>query len=310
MKRILVLGANGQIGRPLTEGLAAAFPEAEVVAVVRRAPKQPFPKHITPFQFRVFEEDWRILGQADLLVNAIGQIRESPDCTFEQIHQGLVRLILQHRNQLGNPRILQLSALGAHPEQKVAFLRTKGLADAQLLAEERVHILRPSIVCTPDTVLVQKFRMLARISQFLGGILPVPDGFLQTRIQPILIEDLVDLSIAVAQQAEAPALIEAVGPEPISMDALLALIGVEKRFTIRPVRVSRKLLDPLVEGVLASWLPHVISTDQYALLFSDNVGEVAETQKWLRRVPGRTWPFWEDAFQAKRPTDVAKVNRP
>ena len=96
--RIVILGANGQIGRHVYQRACNSFPHAEVLGCVRQ-------KHLHfegctgdkmqhSFVFDPFTDDWQKLGKVDVLVNCIGIIRESGDITFEKAHIGLTRLML------------------------------------------------------------------------------------------------------------------------------------------------------------------------------------------------------------------------
>jgi len=285
-KRICVLGASGQIGSVLTTRLSMDFPEAEVIGCVR--------KHVSStsnasyFRFNPFKDDWRTLGKVDVLINSIGIIEETADLTFEKAHQGLTRLMLENRSLLRNPKLIQVSVLGADTESHSPFLRTKAKADETLLKQPRTVVIRPSIVCTPGTVMVQKLRMLGRMSRWLGGYLPFPARFSQTRIQPVLADDLAQLVSISCATDQHPALIEAVGPEAYSLGQLSRCVGK------RPIRLVRfpqtwfNALFPL--GVRL--LPGLLNRGQLHLLERDNVADVKVFQELLGHPPGGTKRFW------------------
>src|SRR5688572_5343405 len=112
-----------------------------------------------PEGYLVFEpesDNWTNLGHVDILVNAAGIIHESKDAEFEKVHVQLVRKIIENRHIIGDPRIIQISALGADEKHPIAFLRTKGLADSILIKQADTVVLRPSIVCTSNALLVKK----------------------------------------------------------------------------------------------------------------------------------------------------------
>ena len=293
--RMLVLGASGQIGYPVLLRLARDFPAAMISGTSRsgKAPGGYLGSNLSFQAFDPFQDDWAALGRADVVINCIGQIRATRDCPFEQIHMGLTQQLLAHRAAMGHPRIIQVSALGAGAHADVPFLATKAAADQLLLEAGNAHIVRPSIVCSPDTMLVRKLRQLHHIGRRLGGYLPVPAGFLDTRIQPVRVEDVAALIAALIRNSKAPTLIPAVGPEAISMGELLALLdrGRAQPLNIRPFPRAWAAL--LVRYVAQLFFPHLINEDQFRLLFADNTGEQETLRSLLGRAPGDTRGFWE-----------------
>jgi uncharacterized protein YbjT (DUF2867 family) len=286
-KRICILGASGQIGSALMARLPVDFPTAEVVGCVRKEVAST--SAASYIRFNPFIDDWRVLGNVDVLINSIGIIEETADLTFEKTHQGLTRLMLENRSLLGNPKLIQISVLGADTESHSPFLRSKAKADEALLSQSRTVVIRPSIVCTPGTVMVQKLRMLGRMSRWLGGYLPFPNRFAQTRIQPVLANDLAHLVSILCATDQHPSLIEAVGPEAYSLKQLIGHVGK------RPIRLLLfpqawfNALFPLGERLL----PGLLNRGQLYLLEQDNVADVNVFRELLGRQPGGTNPFWQ-----------------
>jgi hypothetical protein len=150
-------------------------------------------------------------------------------------------------------------------------------------------VLRPSIVCTPGTVMVQKLRMLGRISRYLGGYLPFPADFAHTRIQPVLAEDLAQLIAVLCTTDAHPALIEVAGLRAYSLKEMIGYLGSGR---IRLIPFSQRLFRfffPLVSGLF----PHLLNRGQVQLLECDNVADVSIFQLLLGRFPADTGPFWQ-----------------
>lgn len=296
---ILILGASGQIGSPTLLQLARDFPAAMITGTSRsgKAPASYLGSNLRFQAFDPFLSDWAELGQADVMVNCIGQIKESPACSFEMIHSGITRLILQHREALGNPRIIQVSALGAGQHPTVPFLSTKYAADQLLLEAGEAHIIRPSIVCSPNTMLVRKIRQLDRIGKQLGGNLFVPTGFMEARIQPVLVTDVAALISAIVSKPNVPTVIEAVGPQEIAFGELVELIGTVRGKSLRRLTFSRQFAAFFVRYFIAPLFPTLITWDQFLLLFEDNIGSQQPIQDVLRRMPTDTLPFWKQQFE-------------
>ena len=267
--KVVVLGATGQVGSVVYDALQQRY-------VVRGTSRKQSGELL---QFDPFVDDWSVLGKIDVLVNCVGQI-DTTDHSFEEIHLGLTRLIVKNRELMGNPRIIQVSALGASAGHSVDFLRTKGLADDYLLTQSNTVVVRPSIVCTHRTTIIKKLLILFRISKYTNRVVFVPKGFLTNRIQPVMANDLAALVSVLCSLEELPKVVNAAGPEPISYRQLIEIMFRSRDKSFRIVEVPRIVFDLLVKYVIALLLPKVINAQQYQLLFDNNMAEPTEFA-WL-----------------------------
>src|SRR5687768_12716229 len=101
--KIMILGASGQIGSVIYGALKASN---NVVGTSRRQSGE-------FLKFDPFKDDWSALGKCQVLINCIGQIEATSTFKFYKIHVELTQLMLKNRGLIGNPRIIQISALGA-----------------------------------------------------------------------------------------------------------------------------------------------------------------------------------------------------
>ena len=257
-------------------------------------PQYPMEKWIV---FDPLTDAWSFAHPIDIVINAIGIIQESKAMTFEKAHVWITEAILRQRAALGQPRIVQVSALGANMAHETDFLRTKGEADALLLREANVCVLRPSIVCTPDTMLSQKLRQLLKIARFSLGKMLVPTGFAATQIQPIMGADVGFAVALAALQPQSAHLIELVGPQRISFGELIAEMAAAQGRSVRLLEVSREIMETFVKHFVGVWFPELINYQQFRLLFVDNVGDAQATTNLLGRAPLDTMPFWREEAQ-------------
>lgn len=264
MDRIVILGGSGQLGSLFRKQLQVQFPDTEILGTSRKGGEG-------LIAFDPFSDPWEKLGTVDVLVNAIGQIREEKGCSFEDIHIGITQRMIANREKLGNPRLVQISALGADAKHSIAFLRTKGQADDLLLAQPNTLVLRPSIVCTPDTMLLRKLRTLLKVSGFTFRKLFCPKGFPETRIQPILGEDLAHLLALLLSDPEKTGIVEAGGPEAVPFREVMAWVAAGHGTEVKWVEMPRDFFEPFVKHVVSPWFPNLLSYDQFRLLFEDNV---------------------------------------
>lgn len=297
-QNILLLGASGKIGFEIRKALHAQAPTSKILCCSR----QPWTGPIFPNEewiaFDPIKDAWKFEQRIDVVINSIGAIQETKTMPFERIHVELTAKIIQHRMTIGNPRIVQVSALGANAEHPSPFLRTKGQADALLLNEPNACILRPSIVCTPSTMLSTKLNSLLKMASFGFGKLLVPTGFPFTQIQPIMGNDV---GIAIANAAfreNLPQPIELVGPKRIAFGELLDEMAAAQGRKVRLLEVSRDIMETFVKHFVSVWFPNLINYEQFQLLFQDNVGDLGQTEGILGRMPLDTLPFWHSEANA------------
>ncbi len=304
-KSILLLGASGKIGLEIRKALHAQATGIPVICCSR----QPWEGGTFPEEhwlvFDPFSSKWEFPAPIGVVINAVGAIRETREMSFDKVHIGLTKLILAQHEAMGRPRIVQVSALGADPMQETAFLRSKGHADALLQDLPNAVVLRPSIVCTPDTMLSQKLRSLLKMARFSFGKLLVPSGFPATEIQPIMGADVGQAVAMAALHPHHSGSIDLVGPERIAFGALLqGMAGAQGR-DLRLVEVSREIMETFVKHFVAVWFPDLINYDQFKLLFQDNVGDMSQTADLLQRDPISTMAFWEaEALGNAMPVDA------
>jgi uncharacterized protein YbjT (DUF2867 family) len=277
--KIQVLGASGQLGSHFMKRIPALVPGAEVKGSVRNASSA-----MNCQVFNPFRDDWSSLGHCDVLINSIGIIREKGGYTFEQVHGKLTQLILENRHRIGNPRVLQISVLGADRAAESEFLHTKAVADELLLNEPDTAVIRPSIVCTPGTVMVKKLLFLKRISSVLHTLL-LPRSFPGSKIQPVLAEDLCAVVAALCVEEQVSGIWNVTGPEEIVMKELLDLAsGRELRCITLPDSFFR---------LAAALLPSLVSKEQLRLLQHDNIASNSRCVHLLGRPLQSTWSFWK-----------------
>lgn len=191
---VLLTGASGFIGSHLVEALLAAG--HEVVSVSRKAGSAgdarvrhvpgDFTKDVDPAVWRP-----RLAG-VDVVINAVGIIRERGEQTFELIHERAPCALFSACAQAGVKMVVQVSALGADAAASSRYHLSKKRAD-DFLAQLPVHsvIVQPSLVFGPGGTSARLFTTLASLP--LTGL---PGGGGQC-IQPVHIDDLVAAMVAI-----------------------------------------------------------------------------------------------------------------
>lgn len=291
-----MLGANGQLGTPVLKRLLQDYPQAQVVGCVRSESMASVPggsnyaQHLLPFN--PFTDEWTRLGKVDVLVNCIGIIRETAALDFVQAHIGLTELMLQHRELLGNPRLIQLSALGAALGSPSRFLNTKAQADMQLLKHENVVVVRPSIVCTPNTMLSRKLQMLKKLCRLTFGVLPFPERLLHTKLQPVMVEDVAELISLLCLQNSHAGIIEVGGPKAYTLQQLIAMVPT----CTKVIPVPHTLFEAILP-VVTTLFPALLDKEQLLLLRQDNTADNSISERVLGRKMADTAPFWMEELE-------------
>jgi uncharacterized protein YbjT (DUF2867 family) len=294
--RIVILGANGQVGRVVFQQCCKHFPQAKITGCVR-----PFHLHFEgctgskqqrSLVFDPFSDDWSVLGKVDALINCIGIIKEARSFTFEKAHTGLTRLIISYREMLGMPKIIQVSVLGADRNSPSRFMSTKAVADEELLKESNTCVVRPSIVCTHNTMMVQKLNRLGRIARLMMSRIIFPVQYLSTKIQPVMAGDVGDV-IAKLAANEKTGIINVAGPDEIPLERLLKMLN---KGSLKIVRLPQGLFNKLLP-IARIVAPGIVSREQLMLLSKDNTADNTVSMKLLGRPMKSTLDFWKSELK-------------
>jgi uncharacterized protein YbjT (DUF2867 family) len=204
---------------------------------------------------------------ADLVVSLIGILSENNKGAFDRIHTDLQARIAREATAAGVKRLVHVSALGASPDSKSAYARSKAAGEAAMREFfPEVTILRPSIVFGPEDQFFNRFAAIAGMSP----VLPLIGGGL-TRFQPVYVGDVADAIMATLSRPEAKGqTYELGGPIVYTfkelMELLLQEIGLKRLLAPVPWGVAR------MQAGFAEMLPSKpLTRDQVELLKQDNV---------------------------------------
>lgn len=217
---ILLTGASGFIGKPLARALLAKG--HRVVHAVHHSSHDP--DHANARMVNVdFVRDtnpsvWipRLAG-IDVLINAVGIIREHGTQTFNAVHVQTPTALFAACESAGVHRVIQISALGADESARSRYHVSKLDADTFLASLSlQSAIVQPSLVYGPGGASARLFSMLASLP-----LIGLPAGGRQL-IQPVHIDDLVETIFALVD-ADTPqgVRLPMVGPEPVTMREFL-----------------------------------------------------------------------------------------
>jgi uncharacterized protein YbjT (DUF2867 family) len=287
--KILILGAFGQVGKALYRHFSSQY-KIDVTGTSRNV-------HPGLKQFDPFKDHWESLGKFDIVINSVGAIYPTHDYPFERIHAQLSGLIIKNRALIGNPKVIQISVLGAEESSDIQFLKTKAVADKLLLQEKNTYIVRPSIICTHRTMLVRKILSLAKMAKVLGLVI-VPKDFPDHKIQPIMINDFCIAIESLCRIDHDQHTVLLAGPEEISFRSLIEMAMIDSGRKIKFIELSRNFTGFFVRYFLDIFFPRVLSYDQFRLLFTDNIADTKQTTILLKGTPASTKDFWKSEFKS------------
>jgi len=274
---VVVFGGTGFLGRRIVHRLAAAG--AAVRVAVRNPEEAPSVLPAADLaRVRFFRTDVReqtsvaaATAGADAVVNAVSAYVEKAGVTFESVHVQGAETVAREAIRLGVARLVLISGLGADPQSRSSYIRTRGRGElAVLQAFPNATIVRPSAMFGPGDAL---FSTLADLTRLLPALPLIGGG--RTRLQPVYVEDV---SEAVARILADPETVgrtyELAGPRVYMLRDLV-------RFTMRVVG-KRRLLIPVpfavaeIQARLFEFLPRPpLTTGQVDLLKADSVASGA-----------------------------------
>ncbi len=220
---------------------------------------------------------------ADAVVNLVGILFEKGRQSFEASQRDGAINVAEACKAAGIERFVHVSAIGANPDSKADYAKTKGEAERGILEIlPSATILRPSIVFGPEDDFFNRFAaMSAHPISTIAPFLPAIGGGM-TKVQPVYAGDVADaIASAVTRDDVAGKTFELGGPRTYTFAELYKLIGEtidRKRYALPlPYIVAKPMgltfgalyryVWPLSSGILGA---PPITGDQVEMLKTDN----------------------------------------
>ena len=250
MPTILITGSTGFIGRHLALTLTDAG--HRIIHAVRSPPREPSDRsvHIAVDYTRDFDvETWQPrLAGVDVVINAVGILRERGPQTFQALHELAPQALFRACAARGI-KVVQISALGADENARSRYHLSKKAADDALLAlGSPAVVVQPSLVYGPGGASTKLFNLMASLP-----LIPLP-GSGDQRVQPVHISDLTQVLVALVETDRfLGQRVPVVGPEPLSLRRYLSelrqlmklgpptFIPVPLAFVSRSAQASQRL---------------------------------------------------------------------
>jgi uncharacterized protein YbjT (DUF2867 family) len=242
----------------------------------------------------VHVEDWlpRLAG-VDVVINAVGIIREQGGQSFQRLHTAVPQALFTACSVAGVRQVIQISALGAE-SGLTPYFSSKRAADESLMAlPVEWSIVRPSLVYGINGTSAALFNMLASLP-----LIPVP-GRGGQRVQPVHIDDLVEAIVALLTRADlARRVIPIVGPDSMTLKEFLGHLRTAmglRRTLLMPVPLSLMRIAARIGELSPRAL---LDRDTLAMLEAGNTGDPSLTRRLLQRSPRAVEDFIDAGSRA------------
>ena len=225
MKRFLLLGGTGFLGRALCERLVGWDVDKRITVATRRlvaARSVQFLPTTVPIECDVHDDAQleRLVAGHDAVVNLIGILHGSAG-DFDRAHVQLARRLATACERTGVKRVLQVSALGVNGHGPSHYLRSKAEAESVLRgAALDLTVLRPSVMFGTEDRFLNLFAGL----QLALPIVPLAAA--DARLQPVWVEDVAEALLRCLQRLDTIGqTYECAGPQVFTLSELVRLAG-------------------------------------------------------------------------------------
>ncbi|MGB4115245.1 MAG: complex I NDUFA9 subunit family protein [Polaromonas sp.] len=227
MKKILILGGTGFVGRHLCEKLAGGDYRATVLTRRRANARhlQMLPM-VDVLEGSAYDKATltTLLAEHDAVVNLVAILHGTEaafDKTHVQLPQTLVNACHAAGQTTGLRRIVHVSSLGADINAPAMYQRSKARGEAVLMSSGLdVSVLRPSVIFGAEDKFLNTFASLQKMFPF------IPLAGSTAKFQPVWVEDVAAALVKCLEDSTTIGqTFEACGPEVFTLKQLVQLAG-------------------------------------------------------------------------------------
>jgi NADH dehydrogenase len=301
IERICILGGSGFVGTHLVSLLAARGLQVRVLSHRREKAKELILLPTVEVVEADVHDQHELIRQfrgMDAVINLVGILHEGkvgrvdlPSARrgdFQRVHIELPRKVIHACGEAGVRRLLHMSALGAHPNSRSAYQRSKGIAEALVREAGRQHIehenwylngpkfihgygldvtiFRPSVIFGRGDSFLTMFAHLLK----LFPLLPLGRG--SARFAPVHVEDVARAyADSLDNTATYGQTYDLCGPKRYALKDLVSYVGevIGKKRTILPLGDRFAYLQAWALELKPG--KKLMTRDNYYALGSDNV---------------------------------------
>ena len=223
MKKILVLGGTGFVGRHLCEKLNRAGIRVTLstrkLENARQVQSLPLVDVIVA-NVHVESELVALMTGVDAVVNLVAILHGSQG-DFTRAHVTLPQTLVRACQAAGVKRVVQVSALGAALDAPSMYQRSKAQGEQVLQsAGLNLTVLRPSVIFGAEDKFLNVFAKLQQVFPV------IPLAGAGTKFQPVWVEDVAQAVVnCLMQPTTSGHIYEACGPDVFTLAQLVQLAG-------------------------------------------------------------------------------------
>lgn len=296
--KVLVLGGNGFIGRNIVAQLKAQG--AQVIIGSRKAPANDDYREVH-LQTMLTVQDWLpLLSEVDMVVNAVGILRERKGESYEKIHTVAPAALANACAKMG-VRLAHISAIGLSLNAKSRFIRSKYLGEQAIMnSGANAVIIRPSLLDGEGGFGAKWFRLVAAWPMQL---VMRSDGL----VAPLQVTDLGEAVAnlcmnrnAINTSTQLPQILELGGNDTLSIPQYLNWLRTSKGRPLAKQLAVPKMVVRMASHVLDMLALTPLSFGHFELMQGYNVPAVNYLPILLGRTPTATgWQLNAGLQQAK-----------
>ena len=273
MKKVLIFGGSGQIGRHLIRRLTK---KNHLVTVVTRnlhkkgviLKTQGNPGYIEVIEANVFDESQlnKLFEDKDVCINLVGILFEKKNNNFKNIHINFPALLSKKCKDYKIKQFIHVSALGIEKAIDSEYAKSKLQGEKNILNNfSNSVILRPSLVYSVNDKFTTNIMTLL-------SLLPVFPLYYNgnTKFSPIHVSDFCEIILKVIDEDILLEIIECVGPEKLSFKEIInkLLIAIDKKTFLLPIPI---IFAKIIAFFFEKLPTPLITRDQLKLLKYDNI---------------------------------------
>ena len=273
MKKVLIFGGSGQIGRHLIRRLTK---KNHLVTVVTRnlhtkgavLKTQGNPGYVEVVEANVFDEDQIniLFKDKDVCINLVGILFENKKNTFKNIHINFPSMLSEKCKKYKLKQFIHVSALGIQNAIDSNYAISKLEGEKNIIKNfSNATILRPSLVYSVNDNFTTNIMTLL-------SLLPVFPLYYkgETKFSPIHALDFCEIISNIIDKNILSDIIECVGPENLSFREIInkLLKSIDKKRVLFPMPTS---FAKIMAFFFEQFPKPLITRDQLKLLKYDNI---------------------------------------
>ena len=273
MKKVLIFGGSGMIGRHLIRKLTKN--NHLVTVVTRNLHKKGAilklggnPGYVDVIEANVFDEEQlnNLFKDKDICINLVGILFENKKNNFKNIHINFPSILSKKSEEYKLKQFIHISALGIEKAIDSNYATSKLEGEKKIINNfPKSTILRPSVIFSVDDDF--SCRLLNLLS-----LLPVFPLYYngKTKFSPIHVTEICEIISNVIDRNICSDIIECVGPEELSFKEIIKklLNSIDKKRLLIPIPIS---IANIIAFFFEKFPKPLITRDQLRLLKYDSI---------------------------------------